>query len=136
METGNEAQKVATFLMFDGKAEEAMNLYVSLFKDAGVKEITRFFKGEPGKEGSVKRARFTIAGQEFMCVDSPMKHEFTFTPAISIFINCKTEEELDSLYHKLSIDAKIFMPLSKYPFSNKFVWLADKYGVSWQLNLI
>jgi predicted 3-demethylubiquinone-9 3-methyltransferase (glyoxalase superfamily) len=128
-------QKATTFLMFDGNAEEAMNFYVSLFDNAEIKTISRFTKDGPGKEGSVKLAVFTIEEQEFMCIDSPVKHAFTFTPAISIFINCKRESEIDSLFEKLSDGGQIFMPLNKYPFSDKFGWCADKYGVSWQVDL-
>jgi predicted 3-demethylubiquinone-9 3-methyltransferase (glyoxalase superfamily) len=70
-----------------------------------------------------------------MCIDSPVKHAFTFTPAISIYINCKRESEIDSLFEKLSNGGQIFMPLNKYPFSDKFGWCTDKYLVSWQVNL-
>ena len=121
--------------MFDGKAEEAMNFYVSLFDNSAIKSISRYTKDGPGKEGSVIHAMFTIEEQEFMCIDSPVKHSFTFTPAISIYINCKRESEIDSLFEKLSDGGQIFMPLNKYPFSDKFGWCADKYGVSWQLSL-
>jgi predicted 3-demethylubiquinone-9 3-methyltransferase (glyoxalase superfamily) len=70
-----------------------------------------------------------------MCIDSSMKHDFTFTPAISLFVNCDTEEELGELFATLSQGGQVFMPLDTYPFSKKFGWVADRYGVSWQLNL-
>ncbi len=127
-------QKIKTFLMFDGKCEEAMNFYVSLFRDAAVTNIRRYGAGEQGAEGSVMQASFSIAGQTFMCVDSPLKHGFTFTPAMSLFVDCADEAEIDRLFAKLSEGGQIFMPLNTYPFSRKFGWLSDKYGVSWQLN--
>ncbi|HEY2068568.1 MAG TPA: VOC family protein [Rhizomicrobium sp.] len=126
---------VSTFLMFEGAAEEAMNFYVSLFADGGVDRIERYGANGPGKEGSVLRATFTLAGQRFMCIDSPARHDFTFTPAISIFINCEDEAQLDGLVAKLGEGGKFLMPVGNYGFSRKFAWLADRFGVSWQVNL-
>ena len=126
---------VTTFLMFDGKAEEAMNLYVSLFENSRVDFIARYGPGEAGAEGSVLRAKFSLNGRDLMCIDSPVKHEFSFTPAISLFVDCVSEEELDRIFDRLAEGGQILMPLDRYPFSAKFGWLADKYGVSWQLNL-
>jgi predicted 3-demethylubiquinone-9 3-methyltransferase (glyoxalase superfamily) len=129
------AAKVSTFLMFEGKAEEAMNFYVSLFDGAAVARIQRYGKEGPGKEGSVVVASFTLKGQNFMCIDSYVKHGFTFTPATSIFVDCESEAEVDTLFNKLSDGGKVLMPLDQYPFSRKFAWVADRYGVSWQINL-
>ena len=70
-----------------------------------------------------------------MCIDSYVKHNFTFTPAISLYVKCETEAEIDNLFTKLSEDGNTLMPLSPYPFSKKFGWVADKFGVSWQLSL-
>ncbi|MFC3884855.1 VOC family protein [Bacillus songklensis] len=131
---GNSNQKITTFLMFDGKAEEAMNFYTSLFKQSEIISITRYGANEAGAEGTVLHATFSLNGQVFMCIDSSVKHEFTFTPAISLYVTCDTEEEIDALFGKLSQDGEILMPLASYPFSEKFGWVADKYGVSWQLN--
>ena len=127
-------QKITTFFMFDGKAEEAMNFYISLFKVAEIKNIVRYTTEGPGKEGSVMQALFSLEGQEFICIDSPVKHNFTFTPSISLYINCDSEEEIADLYNALSQGGQVFMPLDKYPFSEKFGWVGDKYGVTWQLN--
>lgn len=130
------SSRISTFLMFEGKkAEEAMNFYVSLFKDASITRIKRYGPGEGGTEGSVMQAAFTLNGQNFMCIDSSMKHAFTFTPAMSIFVNCASEAEIDALNAKLSEGGQVMMPLGEYPFARKFVWLADRYGVSWQLSL-
>ncbi|MCK0473739.1 VOC family protein [Halalkalibacter sp. APA_J-10(15)] len=132
---GNSNQKITTFLTFEGSAEEAMNLYVSLFDDSEITSIVRYGANEVGKEGSVQHATFSINGQEFMCIDSSVKHEWTFTPGVSLFVACKTEQEIDRLFEKLSQDGFVHMPLSNYGFSEKFGWIDDKYGVSWQLNL-
>src|SRR5262245_14566426 len=126
--------KVTPFLMFVGQAEEAMNFYVSLFADAKVTDIKRYGKDEGGQEGAVKLATFSLNGQEFICFNSPVKHAFTFTPAISLFVTCATAAEVDDLFAKLSPGGQVMMPLDKYPFSERFAWISDRYGVSWQLS--
>jgi predicted 3-demethylubiquinone-9 3-methyltransferase (glyoxalase superfamily) len=132
-------QKVTTCLMFvgeqHGKAEEAINLYTSLVKDSKILQITRYGAGEQGVEGTVVQATFTLKGQEFLAMDSHLEHPFTFTPAISLFVQCESEAEIDPLFSQLSSEGAILMPLNNYGFSKKFGWLNDKYGVSWQLNL-
>jgi predicted 3-demethylubiquinone-9 3-methyltransferase (glyoxalase superfamily) len=135
MQVNRPMQKIKTFLMFEGRCEEAMNFYVSLFPDATVTSIRRYGKEGPGAEGSVMQAAFTVAGQTFMCVDSWVKHGFTFTPAMSLFVDCGNEAEIDGLFGRLSEGGQILMPLGNYPFSRKFGWLSDRFGVSWQLNL-
>lgn len=132
---GNTNQKITTFLMFEGKAEEAMNFYTSLFNQSEIVSISRYDENGPGKEGTVIHATFTLNGQEFMCIDSYVKHDFTFTPAMSLYVTCDTEEEIETVFNKLAQDGKVLMPLGSYPFSKKFGWLNDKYGVSWQLTL-
>jgi predicted 3-demethylubiquinone-9 3-methyltransferase (glyoxalase superfamily) len=127
--------KVTPFLMFEGNAEEAMNYYTSIIDSSEIISITRYGANGPGKEGSVMRAAFSLKGQEFMCIDSNIKHDFTFTPSFSIFITCDTEEEIDRLYEQLSEGGGALMPLNNYGFSKKFGWIADKFGVSWQFNL-
>jgi predicted 3-demethylubiquinone-9 3-methyltransferase (glyoxalase superfamily) len=127
--------KVTPFLMFEGRAEEAMTFYVSLLPDSGIQHITRYGPEGPGKEGSVVLATFTLAGQQFKCIDSTVKHAFTFTPALSIYINCASEAEIDTLFGRLSEGGQVLMPLAAYPFSPRFGWLNDRFGVSWQLNL-
>jgi predicted 3-demethylubiquinone-9 3-methyltransferase (glyoxalase superfamily) len=128
-------QKITPFLMFEGRAEEAMNYYTALFEQAEITSISRYGPDEMGAEGSVKHAIFSVNGQEFMCIDSNLEHDFTFTPAISLYVNCQTEAEIDRLFEKLSNGGQILMPLDRYPFNEKFAWIADKFGVSWQLNL-
>jgi predicted 3-demethylubiquinone-9 3-methyltransferase (glyoxalase superfamily) len=128
-------QRVTPFLMFQGNAEEAMNYYTSIIEDSEIKSITRYGANEAGKEGSVMQASFSLKGQEFMCIDSNVKHEFTFTPSFSIFLTCDTEDEINRLYERLMEEGGPLMPLGEYGFSKKFGWLVDKFGVSWQLNL-
>jgi predicted 3-demethylubiquinone-9 3-methyltransferase (glyoxalase superfamily) len=83
----------------------------------------------------VKRADFTLAGHDMICIDSPVKHAFTFTPSVSIFIDCDDEAELERAYQALSTGGRALMPLGNYGFSKKFGWVNDRFGVSWQLNL-
>jgi predicted 3-demethylubiquinone-9 3-methyltransferase (glyoxalase superfamily) len=133
-------QKTTTFLMFVGdqfgKAEEAINYYVSLFPDSEIKNIEKWKTVEPGgQEGLVKHALFTISGQEYMASENAMDHKFTFTPSMSIYVNCEDEDEINKLFAELSAGGQVMMPLDNYGFSKKFGWTADKYGVSWQLTL-
>lgn len=126
---------VRPFLMFEGRAEEAMNFYVSLFPGAEVNEVARYGPEGPGPEGSIFRASFTLAGQTVYCIDSPMAHGFTFTPSFSFWVECESEAELEKLFAALSADGQTMMPLGDYGFSRKFGWVGDRFGVSWQLNL-
>ena len=121
--------------MFDGKAEEAMRFYVSLFNGSAITAIEKYGAGEMGAEGSVKKASFTLAGHEMFCIDSPTKHAFTFTPSTSLFVDCEDEAEFDRTFAALSEQGALLMPPGNYGFSTKFAWLNDRFGVSWQLNL-
>ena len=129
-------EKVTPFLMFqDGKAEEAMNYYTSLIEDSEITSLSRYGANESGDEGTVMRAIFSLKGQEFMCIDSNIKHEFSFTPSFSIYLTCDSEQEINHLYEQLITDGQALMPLGDYGFSTKFGWINDRFGVSWQLNL-
>jgi len=127
--------KISTFLLFDGRAEEAVNLYVSLFPDSSLTSMTKYGPGGAGKEGSVELAEFVLNGTPFMAIDSPVQHEFTFTPATSIYVKCSSEDEVAALHGVLAEGGEVFMPLDSYPFSRKFAWIADRFGVSWQLTV-
>jgi predicted 3-demethylubiquinone-9 3-methyltransferase (glyoxalase superfamily) len=129
------ARKVTTQLMFEGVAEEAMKFYVSLFGGSQIKQVERYGPGGPGAQGTVKRASFTLGGQEFFCIDSPVKHQFTFTPSISLFVDCDSEAELEEVFSRLSAGGAVLMPLDNYGFSSRFGWVNDRFGLSWQLNL-
>jgi predicted 3-demethylubiquinone-9 3-methyltransferase (glyoxalase superfamily) len=126
---------VTPFLMFEGKAGEAMAFYVSLFPNSEMRDTVHYGPGEAGTEGSVKKAIFSLAGQNVLCIDSPVKHAFSFTPAFSFFVECESEEQLNRLCAALSEGGTTFMPLGEYGFSRRFAWVGDRYGVSWQLNL-
>jgi len=112
-----------------------MNFYVSLFPSSAIIDVERYGHGEAGTAGSIKKASFTVAGQTVLCTDSFIKHEFTFTPAFSLFVTCASEEELQQLTGALSEHGTTLMPLGNYGFSRMFAWVNDRYGVSWQLNL-
>jgi predicted 3-demethylubiquinone-9 3-methyltransferase (glyoxalase superfamily) len=129
------AKSVRPFLMFEGRAEEAMKLYVSLIPNSEIVDIVRYGPGQQGKEGSVKLATVSLAGQRVMCTDSPVQHAFTFTPSSSLFLECESEEEIKRLASALGEGGGVLMPLSNYGFSRQFTWLTDRFGVSWQLNL-
>lgn len=97
--------------MFEGKVEEAMNYYTSVFAESKIDNVIH------NLDGTVKHATFTIKGQTFMCIDSGIQHEFTFTPSISLFVACDTEEEMDQLFEQLSLEGQVLMPLSPIPVS-------------------
>jgi predicted 3-demethylubiquinone-9 3-methyltransferase (glyoxalase superfamily) len=114
-------QKITPFLWFDGKAEEAANFYTSIFKNSKLGQIRRYGQAGPGPKGSVMSATFQLDGQEFIALNGGP--QFTFSPAISFFVNCETQEEVDQLWEKLSEGGK----------TNRCGWLQDKFGVSWQI---
>ena len=114
-------QKITPFLWFDDKAEEAMNFYVSIFKNSRVVSITHYGEAGPGAAGSVMTASFVLDGQEFVALNGGP--EFTFSPAISFAVNCTTQEEVDELWTKLSAGGK----------EVQCGWLEDRYGLSWQI---
>jgi len=124
---GSRAQKIAPCLMFvqkqAGKAEEAMHFYISLFPNSEITMISRYTKGDRDVEGTINHAEFTMAGQEFMCMDSSLEHMFGFNEAISLLVNCKTQDEIDYLWRKLTDGGE----------ESQCGWLKDKYGLSWQI---
>jgi len=114
-------QKITPFLWFDGKAEEAMNFYVSVFKNSKVVRVSRYGAAGPGPKGTVMSATFQLDGQDFFALNGGP--QFTFSPAISFFVNCETQQEVDELWEKLSAGGE----------KTKCGWLKDKYGLSWQI---
>ena len=121
MPTNPTAKKITPFLWFDGKAEEAVNLYVSIFEDSAIGGITRYGPGGPGPEGSVMTVEFRLRGQDFVALNGGP--EFKFTEAISLHVNCETQEEVDKFWEKLSAGGE----------EGPCGWLKDKYGLSWQV---
>lgn len=132
-------QKITTFLMFvgeqHGKAEEAIRFYTSLFPNSEITHLDPYGPGENDPEGTLRFASFTLGGQSFMAIDSAYDHAFNFTPAVSLHVNCESEAEIDTLYARLSEGGAALMPLGDYGFSTKYAWVADRYGVTWQLRL-
>jgi predicted 3-demethylubiquinone-9 3-methyltransferase (glyoxalase superfamily) len=114
-------QKITPFLWFDGKAEEAANFYVSIFKNSKIMSVGRYGEAGPGPKGSAMSVTFQLDGQDFFALNGGP--HFTFTPAISFFVNCQTQEEVDDLWEKLSAGGA----------KNRCGWLTDKYGLSWQI---
>jgi predicted 3-demethylubiquinone-9 3-methyltransferase (glyoxalase superfamily) len=114
-------QKIVTFLWFDNQAEEAANFYTSIFKSSKIGKISRYGDAGPGPKGSVMGITFQLEGQEFFALNGGPR--FKFTPAISLFVNCETQEEVDDLWAKLSAGGR----------QDRCGWLQDKYGLSWQI---
>jgi predicted 3-demethylubiquinone-9 3-methyltransferase (glyoxalase superfamily) len=127
------------FLMFcgdqAGRAEEAVNRYCSIFAGSRILSVSRYGPDEGQPEGSVRTAAFELGGHRLTAIDSFAPHHFTFTPAVSIWVDCSSAEELDAAATALSEDGMFLMPIDDYGFSTRFGWVADRYGVTWQLNL-
>jgi predicted 3-demethylubiquinone-9 3-methyltransferase (glyoxalase superfamily) len=114
-------QKVTPFLWFNGNAEEAANFYISIFKNSKMGKISRYGDAGPGPKGSAMSVTFQIEGQEFFALNGGP--QFKFTPAISFFVNCETQQEVDELWEKLSAGGR----------TDRCGWLQDKFGLSWQI---
>ena len=137
MQDSGDAQTIVPHLWFDDQAEEAASFYTSLFDDSAVGATTRYSKagheihGRP--EGSVMAVEFELAGHELVALNGgPL---FQLTPAISFFVTCETEAEVDDLWRALSEDGTALMPLDRYDWSEKYGWVQDRYGLSWQVAL-
>src|SRR4029450_2991900 len=111
------ARRAATHLMFAGQASAALELYASTFPSFRIDRLDRYGPGEPGAEGSVKLAEASLSGHALVVIDSPVQHAFTFTPAMSLFVDCESRQELDSAFAALSAGGQVFMPLDNYGFS-------------------
>src|SRR6266849_4387593 len=114
-------QKITPFLWFDGKAEEAMKFYISIFKNSKMVSVTRFGEAGPGPKGTVMTATFQLDGQQFVALNGGP--QFKFTEAVSFFVNCETQPEVDELWEKLSEGGE----------KGRCGWLKDKFGLSWQI---
>lgn len=125
---------VRPFLMFEGRAEEAMTFYVSLF-GGKVLEVDRYGAEGPGPAGTIKLAKFSVGPLTLLASDSFVKHGFSFTPSLSLFVDFTSEEELRRVFDALSDGGTALMPLGDYGFSRQFGWVNDRFGVSWQLNV-
>ncbi|WPC66847.1 VOC family protein [Rhodoferax ferrireducens] len=114
-------QKITPFLWFDSQAEEAMNFYVSIFRNSKVLTVNRYGEAGPGPRGTVMTASFLLDGQEFVALNGGPQYKFT--PAISFVVNCETQAEVNDLWDKLSAGGR----------EDQCAWLQDKFGVSWQI---
>lgn len=126
--------QITPLLMFEGRAEEAMRLYAEVFEDAQIEQIERYRADEAGTEGTVKHATLRLGEQMLQFIDSYVEHPFGFTPALSLFVACESAAEIDDLFARLSEGGAVLMALDAYPFSRRFGWLSDRFGVSWQLS--
>ena len=114
-------QKITPFLWYDGQAEEAVNFYVSIFKNSRIVSMARYGDAGPGPKGSVMTAAFQLEGQDFVALNGGPQYKFT--PAISFVVSCETQEEVDELWEKLSAGGR----------KDRCAWFTDKFGVSWQI---
>ncbi len=131
---------ILTFLMFSGErhgtARQAIDFYVSLFTDAHIERIDLWGPDEGQVEGTIKTAIFVLNGRRFMASETTVPHAFNFTPSLSLFVECDTQDEVDGLFAALSEGGSTLMPLGDYGFSRRFGWVADRFGITWQLNLV
>ena len=138
--------KTTTFLTFVndqcGKAAEAMDFYISLFPNSAINRVINYAEGEAGGTPElIKYAEFILNGTPYMLSENNYKHEWSFSPGVSIFVECYSDEEITKLFEQLSTnDGKVFIPLGEYDlgeyaFGKKFGWCGDKYGISWQMRL-
>ncbi len=129
---GRQKEKITPFLWFDTQAEEAANFYVSIFKNSQVTGIERYPEGSPAPAGSVMLVSFSLDGQEFTAMNAGP--HFKFNPSISFFVTCETEEETDAMWQKLLEGGMVMIPIEKQPWSQKYGWVQDKFGLSWQIS--
>jgi predicted 3-demethylubiquinone-9 3-methyltransferase (glyoxalase superfamily) len=115
------SQKITPFLWFDDNAEEAVNFYLSIFKNSKITSVARYGEAGPGPKGAVMTVAFELDGQNFVALNGGP--HFTFSPAISFFVNCQSQQEIDELWEKLSQGGK----------TDRCGWLTDKFGVTWQI---
>ena len=130
------SSRVSPFHMFtDGGAADAMDYYASLFDDAEILQKDLHGPDGDGVEGTVLFGVLRIAGQRVLFTDAPPGPDFGFNPSFSLFVDCEDEEEIERLFATLSEGGMVMMPLDKYDWSDRFAWVQDKNGLSWQLNL-
>ena len=127
--------RLTPFLMFQGGgAMEAMRFYESVLPDASIGDVFLYGAGEDGPEGTVRLAQMTVAGQRIKVIDSPIDHAFGFTPAISFFLEVGDAAALDRVAGALAEGGAVLMPADRYPFAERFAWVNDRFGVSWQIS--
>ena len=112
-----------------------MRFYTGLFEDGRVLSAERYGSDGPGREGTLYLGSFQVGGQTVRCTDATAPFELSFSPSVSLFVDCSSEAEIERLAEALGQSGEALMPLDDYGFSQKFAWVNDRYGVSWQLNL-
>jgi predicted 3-demethylubiquinone-9 3-methyltransferase (glyoxalase superfamily) len=126
---------VSTHLMFQGgKAHAAVELYASVFPGFTVVSVEKYGSGDPAP-GLINMAEIDFHGHRLIVIDSPVPHQFDFTPSMSLFVDFDQAVDLDRAFNRLADGGDVKMPLGNYGFSSRFGWLTDRFGVSWQLNL-
>lgn len=128
-----EIPKITTFLMYNNQAEEAINLYTSLFDDSEIITMVKYDEDGPGEPGTVQHSIFTLNGQVFMAIDANSGQELPMNPAISLYVTVKDNAEMERLCNGLKKEGAILMPKTEMPPYKQFAWVQDKYGVSFQL---
>lgn len=126
-------QKIVPFIWFDTQAQEAIELYTSIFSNSSIQITTRYGDGMPQPKGSVMTVNFSLENQNFIALNGGPY--FKLNPSISFFVTLESEKEVDTLWEKLSADAEVLMPFQSYDWSPKYGWLTDKFGISWQISL-
>jgi 2-polyprenyl-6-methoxyphenol hydroxylase-like FAD-dependent oxidoreductase/predicted 3-demethylubiquinone-9 3-methyltransferase (glyoxalase superfamily) len=145
-EPARAPQRITTFLAYRDGAEEAMNLYLSVFDGGRVLKVIRAREGEPGwVPGTLQHALYSVAGQQLMCINMPPPgarghdhanwNDLSFNPAVALYVQCRTQDEVERLFTALSDGGEVIMPLGSYGFSASFGWVTDRFGVSWRINL-
>lgn len=128
------AKSVKTHVMFQGAADEAVELYASVFPEFDVRESDRYEKGD--MVGQLRTAQVVFAGHELIVFNSPPMHDFSFTPSMSLFVEFDDADALKQAFDALCEDGQVAMPLDDYGFSSLFGWCQDRFGLSWQLSLV
>lgn len=127
--------EVATHLTFQGDADAAVRLYATVFSEFQVLETEEYGGSDGMPAGALKLAKAKLGDHALVLFDSPIKHEWDFTPAVSLLVSFSNAADLQVAFALLSEGGEVFMPLDDYGFSKSFGWIADRFGVSWQLNL-
>ncbi|MFC0136896.1 3-demethylubiquinone-9 3-methyltransferase [Staphylococcus petrasii] len=130
-----EIPKITTFLMFNNQAEEAINLYTSLFENSEILTMVKYGEEGPGVPGTVQHSIFTLNGQVFMAIDADNGEELPMNPSISLYITVDNAMEMERLFSGLKKEGAILMPKTAMPPFREFAWVQDKFGVSFQLAL-
>lgn len=129
-------KKITPFMMFNGKAEAAIEFYTSVFRNSEIISMIKYDEQGPGAPGTVNHAVFTIHNEQFMAIDNANGTDIPFTPALSFAVECESVEEIEFLYDQLKKNGQVLMELAPMPpVAEKFAWVADQFGINWQLNL-